>query len=69
MFPQDASQNTFEPLYELTNSIPNWSAWNATFLYGTPQLMIYLTDLLTMILTGGKRNREIQLAFIPMKTS
>jgi len=36
MFPYDASLNTFEPLYEFSNSVPNWSAWNNTFIFGTP---------------------------------
>jgi hypothetical protein len=29
-----------------------------TFIYGTPQLMIYLTDVLSLLLTG-KRTSEI----------
>jgi len=35
MFPQDASLNTYEPLYELSNFVPDWGAWNNTFIYGT----------------------------------
>lgn len=36
-------------------------------MYGTPQFMIYITDLLIMLLTGHRTN-EIELAFLPMKT-
>ena len=54
-------------MYDLTASIPNWRAWNSTFMYGTPQFMIYITDLLIMLLTGHRTN-EIELAFLPMKT-
>ena len=70
MFPRDNSidsSNTYEPLYDLTASIPNWRAWNTTFLYGTPQFMIYVTDLLLMLLSGHRMD-DIELAFLPMKT-
>jgi hypothetical protein len=67
MFPQDASLNTYEPLFELSRIVPDWRAWNTTFIYGTSQLMIYLTDVLAMLMTG-RRTAEIQLAFLPMKT-
>lgn len=52
MFPYDASLNTYEPLYEFSTGIPDWRAWNNTFIYGTTQLMIYLTDVLALLLTG-----------------
>ncbi len=67
MFPRDASLDTHQPLYDLTTSNPNWRQWNSTFWYGTPQFMVYVTDLLVMLLTGRKTN-EIELAFLPMKT-
>jgi len=67
MFPRDASLNTHQPLYDLTTSNPDWRAWNSIFWYGTPQFMLYVTDLLILLLTGRKTN-EIELAFLPMKT-
>lgn len=36
-------------------------------MFGTTQLMIYLTDVLAALLTG-KRTNEIMLAFLPMRT-
>ena len=67
MFPRDVSLDTHQPLYDLTTSSPNWRAWNSTFWYGTPQFMLYVTDLLVMLLTGRK-TAEVELAFLPMKT-
>ena len=70
MFPRDTSidaSNTYQPLYDLTASIPNWRAWNTTFLYGTPQFMIYITDMLVMLLSGHRFD-DVEFAFIPMKT-
>ena len=34
MFPRDVAANTYEPLYDPTTRVPNWRAWNSTFLYG-----------------------------------
>jgi len=67
MFPRDASLDTHQPLYDLTTKSPNWRAWKNIFWYGTPQFMLYVTDLLIMLLTG-RRTNEIELAFLPMKT-
>ena len=58
MFPYDASLNTFEPLFELSNSVPNWKTWNDLFKFGTSQLMIYLTELLSLMMIG-RRSSEI----------
>jgi hypothetical protein len=37
MFPMDAAQNTYDPIYDQTTGSPNFWNWNTTFLYGTPQ--------------------------------
>jgi hypothetical protein len=60
--------NTYTPLYDLTMGKPDWLSWNTTFLYGTSHFLIYVTDALLMLM-NGKRTQEIELAFIPMKTS
>ena len=67
MFPQDASLNTYEPLYELSQALPNWRVWNTTIIYGTPHFMTHVVDILLRLLTG-KKIMEIELAFLPMKT-
>ena len=70
MFPQDTTLytgSTYEPVYDPTAGIPNWAAWNSTFMYGTPQFMVYVSDLLLLLL-GGHKMEDIELAFLPMKT-
>jgi hypothetical protein len=69
-FPRDNINgiiNTYTPLYDLTNKNPDWLNYNKTFLYGTPHFMICLTDFLLMLMSGH-RTKELELAFIPMKT-
>ena len=67
MFPRDASLDSHQPLYDLTSKNPDWRSWDSIFWYGTPQFMLYVVDLLTMLMTG-RRVGEIELAFLPMKT-
>ena len=67
MFPRDVSPDTHKPLYDLSTINPDWRAWNTTFWFGTPQFMIYVTDLILMLMTG-RPTAEIELAFLPMKT-
>jgi hypothetical protein len=67
MLPRDAASNTYEPLYDLTTGMYNSFYWNTTFTYGTPQFMLFVTDMVVTMLTG-KRVGEIQMAFFPMKT-
>ena len=58
MLPRDAASNTYEPMYDLTTGMTNMFSWNSTFTYGTPQFMLYVTDVLLMMLTGH-RSEEI----------
>ncbi len=67
LMPRDVASNTMDPLYDLTQSSPSWRSWNTTFVHGTPQLMVYLTDFLVLLLKGT-RIYDIELAFTPMKT-
>jgi hypothetical protein len=69
-FPRDDLSgliNTYTPLYDLTQKNPDWLAYNKTFLYGTPHFMICITDIILMLMRGH-RMKELELAFIPMKT-
>jgi hypothetical protein len=59
--------NTYTPIYDLTLASPDWLAYNKTMLYGTNHFMIAITDFVAMMV-GGHRMKEIELAWIPMKT-
>ena len=59
--------NTYTPLYDLTLRNPDWLNYNKTFLYGTPHFMLAMTDFLTLLIRGS-RIKELEIAFIPMKT-
>jgi hypothetical protein len=58
MLPRDAASNTYEPLYDMTTGMYNTFYWNTTFTYGTPQFMLFVTDMVVTMLTG-KRVGEI----------
>jgi hypothetical protein len=69
-FPRDDMAgliNTYTPLYDLTQRNPDWISYKRTFLYGTPHFMICITDFILMMMRGH-RMKELELAFIPMKT-
>jgi hypothetical protein len=52
MFPQDASLNTYEPLYEFTQALPNWRLYNMTMIYGTPHFMTHVVEIILRLLSG-----------------
>jgi len=60
--------NTYTPLFDLSLKNPDWLGYNMTFLYGTPHFMVSITDFLLLLL-NGHRTKELELAFIPMKTA
>ena len=60
--------NTYTPVYDQTLISPDWLSYNKTMLYGTNHFMIAITDFLAMMI-GGHRMKEIELAWIPMKTA
>jgi len=67
MFPKDMASDTYQPLYDINARVPNFRSWNYTMMWGTPHLMLHSTDFILSLMTG-KPTKDIQLAFIPMKT-
>ena len=56
-----------KPLFDPNLRNPDWLEYNQTFASGAPHFMILMTDFVNMMLRG-QRFKELELAFVPMKT-